>query len=233
MMGNAMDKLESALGSGLVVWGVGTARTIRVHWALAELGLTYKTNPIGARTGETKSPEFTAITARQKIPVLQDGDVVLTESLAIVAYLSDRFATDRNRLLPLDPLGRARCLEWCAYALSELDATSLYVIRRHRDLASIYGAEPAVCEAAAAYFGQQMRALDRALADGRQCIMGETFSAADIMLSSCLTLAVRYGVPVSEAAQAYNGRVTRRQAFAAATARNALPEPPRTQGASP
>lgn len=221
-----MERTANALEPALVVWGVGTARTIRVHWALAELALTYETKPVGARTGETKSPEFTAITARQKIPVLQDGDVVLTESLAIVAYISDRFATDRNRLIPLDPLGRARCLEWCVFALSELDATSLYVIRRHRDLAVTYGAAPAVCEAAAAYFGQQMRALDRALADGRQCIMGETFSAADIMLSTCLTWAVRYGVPVSEGAQAYNGRITRRPAFATATVRNARPESP-------
>jgi glutathione S-transferase len=193
-----MEKSANALGSGLVVWGVGS---------------------------DTKSPEFTAITARQKIPVLQDGEAILTESLAIVAYISDRFGTDRNRLLPLDPLGRAQCLEWSTFALSELDATSLYVMRRHRKLATS-GSGPTASEAAAAYFGQQMRALDRALADGRQCILGDTFSAADIMLSTCLTWAVRYDVPVSAEAQAYNERITRRPAFAAALVRNARPELP-------
>ena len=218
---------------GLVVWGVGTARTIRVHWALAELGVDYETRPIGSRTGETKSAEFTAITARQKVPVLQHGDFVLTESMAIVAYISDRFATDKNRLLPLDPRGRARCLEWCSFALSELDAASLYVIRRHRDLAHTYGAAPDVCEAATSYFSQQMRSLDRALTDGQSYIMGEAFSAADIILSTCLAWAIRYGVPVSEPAQAYNRRVTSRPAFAIASARNARPEPPASSGANP
>lgn len=220
-----MTGSADAQDPGLIVWGAGTSRTIRVHWALAEVGVAYETRSIGARTGETKSEAFTAITARQKIPVLQHGDVVLTESLAIVAYISDCFGTDRNWLLPRDALGRARCLEWCAYALSELDASSLYVIRRHRDLAHIYGAAPAVCEAAEAYFAMQMRALDRALADGRTHILGDTFSAADIMLSSCLEWAVRYGVVVGEPARAYNDRVMSRPAFAVAQARNARPAP--------
>ena len=35
----------------LTIWGVGTSRTIRPHWAMQELGLPYKTMPIGPRTG--------------------------------------------------------------------------------------------------------------------------------------------------------------------------------------
>jgi len=228
-MSTATQKPDGAL----TVWGVGTSRTLRAHWALAEVGAEYIRRPIGARTGETKSAEFTAITARQKIPVLQHGDVVLTESLAIIAYVSDCFAADENRLLPLDPLGRAHCLEWCAFALTELDATSLYVIRRHRDLAHIYGAAPDVCEAAATYSGQQMRALDRALSDGRTYILGDDFSAADIILSTCLDWARRYEVPVSTMAVAYNERLTARPAFAIAKARNAPPETPAFQGLNP
>ena len=59
--------------------------------ALAELNLPYERRPIRPRTGETKTDAFTRLTARQKVPVLQDGDLVLTESAAIVAYLSDRY----------------------------------------------------------------------------------------------------------------------------------------------
>lgn len=221
-----MTGAANATEPGLIVWGVGTSRTIRVHWALTEVGVPYETRPIGARTGETKSAEFTAVTARQKIPVLQHGDVVLTESVAIVAYVSDSFAADHNRLLPQTTLGRARCLEWCAFALSELDATALYILRRHRDLAHIYGAAPAVCEAATAYFGQQMRALDRALADDRPYILGDAFSAADIVLSSCLDWADRYDVAVSAAARSYNARVTSRPAHAVAKTRNVRPAAP-------
>ena len=44
----------------LTLWGVGTSRTVRPHWAMFELGLPYKVKPIGPRTGETKTEEYTA-----------------------------------------------------------------------------------------------------------------------------------------------------------------------------
>ena len=84
----------------LVLWGATTSRTIRAHWALRELGLAYRCEPILPRTGETKTERFTAIAPRQKIPALVDGDFVVAESAAIVAYLSttDRWvAGDRLR----------------------------------------------------------------------------------------------------------------------------------------
>jgi glutathione S-transferase len=45
----------------LTLWGVGTSRTIRPHWAMHELGLSYKVRPIGPRTGETKTAEYTRL----------------------------------------------------------------------------------------------------------------------------------------------------------------------------
>ena len=54
----------------LTLWGVGTSRTIRPHWAMHELGLAYTTKPIGPRTGETKTAEYTKLNPRQKIPLL-------------------------------------------------------------------------------------------------------------------------------------------------------------------
>ena len=211
----------------LVLWGIGTSRTIRPHWALAELGLAYETRPILPRSGETKTPDFTALTARQKIPLLEDGDLKLTESAAIMAYLSDHYASEATALVPREVQARAQCLEWCFFILSELDATSLYVMRRHRDLAAIYGAAPEVCEAASAYFGQQMRSVERTLGDGRATLIAGRFTAADILLSTCLTWAVRYGVPVPESARVYNARMTARPAFAEASRRN-TPSTPRS-----
>ena len=133
-----------------ILWGAGTSRTIRPHWALHELGLSYECRPILPRTGETQTAEYTALTARQKIPLLQDDGLVITESAAIVTYLSDAYGQDQNRLVPLDVKERAACLEWCFFVISELDATSLYVMRRHGDLAHIYGGAPVANEAAAA-----------------------------------------------------------------------------------
>src|ERR1043165_8720091 len=73
------------------LWGVGTSRTIRPHWALHELGLTYERKPILPRTGETETPEYTALNPRQKVPLLQDGSLVIGESAAIIAYLAQTY----------------------------------------------------------------------------------------------------------------------------------------------
>jgi glutathione S-transferase len=208
------------MSGGLILWGVTTTRTLRAHWALAELDLPYERRPIRPRTGETKTDEFTRLTARQKIPLLQDGDLILTESAAIVAYLSDRYGSEKNKLYPLDPAERAVCLEWNFFVISELDAASLYVIRRHDALKHIYGHAPVANEAAAEYFGAQMRSVDRALEDGRRFITGNRFSSADILLSTCLSWAADYGVPISQAAQEYNARITARPTYARATEQN-------------
>ncbi len=208
----------------LILWGAGTGRALRAHWALAELGLDYESRPIQPRTGETKTPEYTALTARQKIPLLQDGDFTITESAAIINYLSDTYGAETNTLVPSDTRERARCLECSFFIISELDAASLYVIRRHRYLPEIYGEAPQVCEQAAAYFGQQMRTVERQLAEDRPCLLGDRLTMADMLLSTCLTWAVSYGVPVDPRALAYNVRITDRAAYRQASIHNTPPK---------
>jgi glutathione S-transferase len=205
------------------LWGIGTSRTIRPLWALHELGLDFALRPILPRTGETQTAEFTALSARQKIPLLQDNGLILTESAAIVTYLSDAYGQPHNRLVPIDPRPRAQCLEWCFFVISELDATSLYVMRRHGDLRHIYGEAPLANAAAAEYFQKQMRTVERALQDNPHYILGDRFTAADILLSTCVTWAFRYGVPVTDQVLAYNERVKARPAYARALATNTPP----------
>jgi glutathione S-transferase len=207
-----------------ILWGVGTSRTLRPHWAFQELGLDFECRPIKPRSSEIKSDAFTALTARQKIPLLQDGDKVLTESAAIVWYLSETYGEDHNRLVPSEPWERARCLEWCFFILGELDETSLYVMRRHGDMHDVYGEAPAAVSAAAEYFRKQMRTVEQALEAGTRYILGEQFTAADILLSTCITWAIDYGIPVTDAVVAYNARATARPAYARAQQTNgALP----------
>ena len=52
-----------------------------------ELGLSYVLKPIGPRTGETQTKEFTSLNRKQKIPLMQIGEFHLSESLAICKYL--------------------------------------------------------------------------------------------------------------------------------------------------
>ena len=102
--------------------------------------------PIGPRTGETKTAEYTKLNPRQKVPLLQDGDFCIGESAAIVAYLSRMYSTPERSLIPEASREYAAWLEWCFFVVAELDSTSLYVMRRHRAdaLGPIYGVAPEV-----------------------------------------------------------------------------------------
>lgn len=204
----------------LVLWGAGTGRTIRAHWTLHELGLDYERRPIGPRTGETKTPEYTALNPRQKVPLLQDGNFTIGESAAIAAYLARTYPSASVRLIPEAPEQYAKWLEWCFFIVTELDATSLYVMRRHGDLKHIYGDAPEVVTQAAEYFKGQFRHVDIALGDGRAFLVGDGFTTADILLTTCLSWAIMYGVGISKEAHAYLDRMVAREAYVRASAAN-------------
>lgn len=198
----------------IVLWGVGTPRTLRAHWTLLELGLPYTTRPILPRSGETKTPEYTALNPRQKIPLLQDGSFTIGESAAIVAYLTEKYSHQLRALHPDEPDKYARWLEWCFFVVAELDSTTLYVIRRHgTNLGHLYGDAPEVVAKAGEYFRNQLRHVETALADGRQYLLGDQFTTADILLTTCLTWAIEYGVGICENANPYLERLTSREAY--------------------
>jgi glutathione S-transferase len=207
----------------LTLWGVGTSRTVRAHWAMHELGLDYETRPIGARTGETQTAEFTALNPRQKIPLLQDGDFCIGESAAIVAYLSRTYSSKERSLIPEPQREYAAWLEWSFFIVTELDSTSLYVMRRHRAdaLGHIYGVAPEVVERAGEYFRRQLRHVETALADNRTYLMGNRFTSADILLTTCLEWAIAYDVGICDNAHPYLERIKQRAAYQRGKAANA------------
>jgi glutathione S-transferase len=209
----------------LTLWGVGTSRTVRAHWAMAELGLAYETRAIGARTGETETAEYTALNPRQKIPLLQDGDFCIGESAAIVAYLSRTYSREDNPLIPLPPRDYAAWLEWMFFIVAELDSTSLYVMRRHKAdaLGHIYGVAPDVVARAGEYFRKQLRHVETSLADGRTYLMGDRFSSADILLITCLEWAITYEVGICDNALPYLERIRERPAYQRGKAANLVP----------
>src|SRR6202163_2468232 len=211
------------MSENLILWGVGTTRTIRAHWALHELGLRYDVRPILPRSGETKTAEYTALNPRQKIPLLQDGDLTIGERAAIVAYLANKHRTANGSLVPDCERLYAKWLEWCFFIVAELDSTSLYVMRRHgtnNGLAHIYGEAPAVVSQAGEYFRQQLRHVDLALSDDRTYLLGDQFTTADIILTTCLTWAIDYGVGICDSAVPYLERTKSRPAYQLAAAAN-------------
>jgi len=204
----------------LTLWGAGTSRTMRPHWMLLELGLEYEFAPIGSRTGETQTDEFRLLNPRHKIPVLRHGQFVLTESAAIIQYLSETFANPAQVYVPGDSTDRARLNEWCYFVISELDAGSLYVMRRHEGLKQIYGEAPVAVEAAKNYFIHNLEAMASRVGAGDPYLLGDRLSAADILLMTCLDWAASIGIPLSEAYTRYRNRVGQRPAYRAALERN-------------
>ena len=198
----------------LILWGAGTMRTHRTLWLAAEFGLDYEHRPIGPRTGETKTDEFLAINPRHKIPAMVHGDIRLTESAAIMSYMTEVFPVPAHFHVPDDALGRARLLEWCFFTMSELDANAIYSIRRHGDLVQEYGASPVAVRAAMDYFDHQIARMRERIAAAGPFLMGEKISIADILFMSCLDAAQRYELAVPDFLRDYRIRMRARPAYA-------------------
>jgi glutathione S-transferase len=75
----------------VLYWGSGSTPAWRVQLALAMKGLSYESRLLSFSGRDTRKPEFLAINPRGKVPTLIDGDVVVNESLAILAYLDRKF----------------------------------------------------------------------------------------------------------------------------------------------
>ena len=204
----------------LTLWGIG-GRAVRAHWMLLELGLDYVCHPISSRTGETLSDEFLRINPRHKIPVLQHNSFVLTESAAIVQYLSESFGNSSNEIyVPHDAQSRARLNEWCYFIMTELDAGSLYIVRRHEGLRQIYGEAPSAVDAAKAYFLHNLEAMAPAITSHASYLFGDRLSAADILLMTCLDWAASERISLPSALSSYRQRIAQRPAYQAAMKKN-------------
>lgn len=193
------------------LWGAGTSRTFRPIWVAEELGVPFELAPIGPRTGETQTPEFTRLNPKQKIPLLVDGGFRLSESVAICRYLIETYPAEAIRM-PATPTERAREDEWCCYVYGELDESSLYVMRRHGDLGHIYGAAPEVVRSAAGYAQRHLRVIELELGD-REFVMERGFGLADVLLVSCLDWALAYAVELPVGLAGYRRRLAERPAY--------------------
>jgi glutathione S-transferase len=204
----------------LTLWGVGTSRTMRAHWMLLELELEYVFHPLRSRSPETQTEEFKQLNPRHKIPVLRHGSFVLTESAAIIQYLGETFTSANVMRLPSDARARAALNEWCYFIISELDASSLYLVRRHEGLKQIYGEAPTAVEAAKGYFLHNIEAMTSRIGSANPYLLGDRLSVADVLLMTCLDWAALSGIRLSETLSHYRRRLAQRPAYQAALKRN-------------
>jgi glutathione S-transferase len=91
----------------------------RVELFLSLLGLPFEKIEVDLARSEQKKPEFLALNPFGQVPVIQDGEVTLADSNAILTYLALRYDTTL-RWLPRDPLGAAQVQRWFSVASGPL-----------------------------------------------------------------------------------------------------------------
>jgi glutathione S-transferase len=102
----------------IVLHGMGlSGHTHRVALMLNALGLSYRFEDAPGPVRAT--PAFLALNPLGQIPVLQDGDLTLADSNAILVYLARRYAPD-SAWLPLEPVAAARVQRWLSIAAGEV-----------------------------------------------------------------------------------------------------------------
>jgi glutathione S-transferase len=161
----------------LKIWGRKTSSNVqKVMWAIGELGLRHERIDIGGPFGRNREPAYLALNPNGLIPTLEDGELVLWESNAIVRYLSARYGP--GRLEPADRDTNARANQWMDWQLSvvapAITPAFLGLIRtpaERRDQAAIAASRTATIAA--------MKIFDAGVAQ-RPYLAGTEFSMADI-----------------------------------------------------
>jgi len=157
------------------LYGFGPTRSIRALWGLRELDAEFEFVTVNLLAGENRSPDFLRLNPTGKVPVLVDGDLVLTESAAIVLYLAEKYPS--KGLLPRDLKQRAEAYRWVMFAVTELEQP-LWRISRHTFIYPEEKRLPADIALARGEFVATAAVLDRHM-EGRRFIVGGTMTVAD------------------------------------------------------
>jgi glutathione S-transferase len=147
-------------------WRPGSA-AMAPHAALAEIGVEYELVEIDRETAQA-DPAYRALNPNGVVPTLVDGDLVLTESAAILLYLADRFPAAR-----LAPDDRAQYYRWLVFLTNTVQTTMLRFFYPER-----YG-DDSVARIAAEEAARHFDLLDRELAD-REWLVGNHRTGADL-----------------------------------------------------
>jgi len=193
----------------ITVWGEG--RGFRVVWLLEEMGLPYRLRPVDMLAGVENDPEFLAINPGGFIPAIQDGDVTMVESIAIMEYLMARHGPTLLAPAPSDPAFPAY-QQFLHLGEAGLAASIFFVVGA-RNFAPESERDNWSAGQALGVFESRLRLVTRQLAHSPY-MAGEQFTAADISVTYALQLAKRAGgVTLAEPERAYVARTSARDAY--------------------
>ena len=187
------------------------SRAATVVWMLEEVGVPYELRYVDILAGGQKAPEILALNAMGKLPILTDGDAVVTEVAAIGLYLADRYAA--GRLAPaLDDPRRGTYFRWSLFAPSVIEPGAMAKAAgwAFKEGQAGWGSHEAM-----------LAGMEGALA-GRDFLLGDTFSMADVIFGGTLRYMLQFKmIDRSPAFEAYAERLAARPACQRAEARNA------------
>jgi glutathione S-transferase len=167
------------------------SRSVRPRWLLEEIGAPYELVTLDMQKGEHKTPAYMKVHPHGAVPALVDGDLQLFESAAICAYLADKFP--EKRLAP--PVGtpaRGLYYQWMVYSIATLEPPVIDVFMQTAMLPEAERS-PAVLAAARKKFADVANVLEQALGT-RPFLLGEQFTAVDVMIGSTLAWAQMLGL---------------------------------------
>lgn len=197
----------------ITLYGTPKSRALRVSWLLEELGIEWQFHFIDFAKGENKSESFLALNPSGKMPVLTDGDFILTESAAIMRYLAEKYG--QGHWLPTPGTQASGIHErWVSFVITELEQP-LWSMGKHRF------ALPKELRLEGMYAVAKWE-FDKAAAIAEQWIPQSGFvcgvqpTIADILLTQTLGWALGFEQQLPPKLSAYRDRVKQRPALQAA-----------------
>jgi glutathione S-transferase len=187
------------------------SRAANVVWMLEEVGVPYELRLVDIMKGAHKAPDLVALNPMGKLPILTDGNTVVTESAAIALYLADRYAY--GRLAPqVDDPARAAYLRWSLFAPSVIEPGTM---------ARQGGWAFKEMQAGWGGYDAMLAAMESAIS-GRAFLLGDDFSMADVVFGGTLRFMLAFNsIEARPSFTAYAERLAQRPALIRAEARNA------------
>ena len=180
------------------------SRSFTALWLLEETERPYERVLIDISTGAQKTPDYLAINPMGKVPALRDGEATVAEAAAICAYVAERYP-DARLAPPLGDPRRAKYFQWLAFSPGCIEPAIIQIFTKIEVPSRTAGWGDAT---------QVFDVLDQALETG-PWLLGDEFSAADIMIGSGLNFAINVFkmVPSRPSFQRYLARCAARPAF--------------------
>ncbi|MES2818778.1 MAG: glutathione S-transferase [Pseudomonadota bacterium] len=187
----------------IVLYHCPNTRSSGALTLLEELGAPYRLEVLNMTAGEQRQPAYLAINPMGKVPAIRHGEALITEQGAVYAYLADLFPEAGLAPAIGDPL-RGPYLRWLFFYGSSFEPALVDRAQQREPgplAMSPYGD-----------FDRVFQTLDAQLAKGPY-LLGERFSAADVLWGGALTWTTAFGlIPSSPAIQAYIERFPGRAA---------------------